>query len=132
MTDPSGGYSTPTIASLPLTSNLVLDDNVTSVTKLASAVAGESLAQILVDNTANSSDVWLKLYDAVVADVTAGTTVPVIVVRALAGDTTLVANPKGWAFSTAISYRVTDRGGTPGTSSPANPVSVSLERITFA
>ncbi len=83
-----------------------------------------TLYGIRIDNTLNSSAVFLKLYNH--AGPTIGTTVPDIVLKCYALKLRRVMFPEGIAFGTGISYATVTVGGTTGTGSPTNDVEVDL------
>lgn len=83
-----------------------------------------TLYGIRVDNTQNSTPVFLKLYNH--ASPTIGTTDPDLILKVKNGVTRRVMFPKGLAFATAISMACVTTGGTAGTTNPTNPVEASL------
>ena len=80
-----------------------------------------------LDNTANSSTVYLKLWDDDASDVTLGTDAPELQIA-------VGANKKAQIlflgdrplFSSAISYAVVTTPGTSGTTGPSNSVSLRM------
>ena len=131
MTDPSQGPYYPTIPGLPTRSVLVIDPDVGATVKTASTQA-DKLRQVYVDNRKNSTDVWLKIYDALIANVTVGTTVPPVYARVEARDELHFVSPGGISFATGISFAVVTEGGSDGNTSPTNTVGVLLEVVDFA
>jgi len=95
-------------------------------TKVTVVAAAATMRGWLIDNTANESDVWLKLYDALIANVTVGSTVPTVIWRCPAGKIEPRTCPEGVAFATGITAACLSAGGTAGTTSPTNPVHVRL------
>lgn len=73
-----------------------------------------------LDNTANTSYSFVKLYDAASGSVTVGTTVPHIILRADPSAILKIVVPKGLTFSTALCGVVVTAGGTGGTTAPTN------------
>jgi hypothetical protein len=68
-----------------------------------------SVYYISVQNGIGSTSISLKLYDATTA--TLGTTEPVFILKVAASATEYCVIPDGMAFSTGISYAVTDQNG---------------------
>jgi len=95
-------------------------------TKAAITTSATTLRGWLIDNKANESDVWMKLYDAAVGNVTVGTTVPAVIWRCGAGKIEPKICPEGIAFATAVTGACTISAGTAGTTSPTNPVRIRL------
>ena len=89
-------------------------DNVTS--------ASGSIFYCEIDNTANSTAIYLKWYNS--ASPTIGVTEPNIVFRVGAGESQYFNMPQGIAFGTAFSYACTTAGGTAGDTSPTHAVSI--------
>lgn len=85
-------------------------------------VAGDACTfyVIAIDNTANSTDCYLKVYD-VTSGVTVGTTAPHMQFWAPANKFTQYNITLGLQCTAAFSYAlVSGSAGTPGTDSPAN------------
>lgn len=78
-----------------------------------------------IDNTNNPSyAVWAKFYDN--ATPTVGTTVPTMIVKCRAGTVTQFANGRKWDYATAITCACVKTGGTGGTTSPDNKVTIKV------
>lgn len=76
----------------------------------------------------SAAEVFIKFYNATVANVTVGTTAPVDVWSLKAGERGHVAIPQGWTFDTAITVAATTdlaEDGSPGAPA-ANDVMLSL------
>lgn len=86
--------------------------------------AASNLFYIEVDNTANSSASFFKVYNH--ASPTIGTTDPLVCVRAKAATREYFIVPQGLSFDVALSYACTTAGGTTGTGSPSSNVTVRL------
>jgi hypothetical protein len=96
--------------------------------------SANTIYAVEVDNTGNTVDVFVKLYDA--ATVTVGTTTPNIIIKCKAGSTRKVAihsssanqqaPGNGYPFATGLLVACVTEGGTGGTTSPTNKVRVSL------
>jgi len=112
---------------LSFTSSLKLVRDTTSNATAENDVNGGAAVfyGIEVDNSLNSSAVYVKLYNN--AGPTVGTTAPDITMKVSAGSTRRMMVAEGIAFATALSFAtVTDGGGTAGTTNPTNSVVVSL------
>lgn len=82
---------------------------------------------IEIDNSQNSVDVFVKLWDA--ASPTVGTTAPIFVFRVPAGEKVpfpIYADGAGWTSAVGIWLACVTTGGTAGTTSPTNDVTASL------
>ena len=92
----------------------------------ALASGAHHMHQVIIDNTAGTTDVYLKLWDA--SSVTLGTTAPNFIFPCATGESIEFSfAPKG-SFGTAVRAQVSKDAGT-GTSSPAYPtwsVTVSI------
>lgn len=95
-------------------------------TKTALSAAAGNLYFIKIDNTANTSAVHLKLYDAAVGDVTVGTTDPYLVWMCPASTELIAPIAPGVAFATALTGACVAEGGTGGTTAPTQDVNVTL------
>ena len=91
--------------------------------------SGGTLFKVEIDNTANSSSVYLKLYNNVGGAPTVGTTDPAFVFKCPASASKVYSCPKGTAFSNALYAACVTTGGTAGTSNPSN---AAIYRILFA
>lgn len=113
---PYASVTTPGV----VTGGTVFKNNEPSGTAIDLASGAGRIWYFEVDNTANTSYSFLKLYDAAAASVTVGTTVPLVIWRCDPGVVTSVMVIKGGAFSTALSGVVVTAGGTGGTTAPSN------------
>ena len=98
----------------------------TSATLEANVATGAAtLHSAFIDNTLNTSAVYVKLYNATTA--TVGTTVPFLVIPVPASKS-LPVNflGGGLPFSVAISFAGVTTGGTGGVTSPVSDVIVEL------
>ncbi|QDP54523.1 MAG: hypothetical protein Unbinned2514contig1000_15 [Prokaryotic dsDNA virus sp.] len=79
---------------------------------------------VCIDNTANTADCYLKIYD-VTSGVTVGTTAPHMQFWAPAGQKIQYNTTLGLTLPTGFSYAVIARTpGTPGTTNPTSAVKV--------
>lgn len=85
------------------------------------------LAQVEIVNTNNpSSTVYVKLYNSTSANLSLGSTTPQMVLPCPGGATVTYIIPQEVSFSTALSVVAVTTGGTAGTTSMANSVTVKL------
>ena len=75
--------------------------------KLAAETSARSINQVRIDNTAGTSAVYLRLYDAAAGSVTLGTTSPDMIIPCAAGETAKLTYQPGNAWSTAITANLT-------------------------
>ena len=87
-----------------------------------------TLFKVEINNTANSSAVYLKLYNNV-GGVPDNTTDPTYVFKCPASTSKVYSCPKGTAFPNALYARCVTTGGTAGTGNATNPV---IYRILFS
>tara|TARA_R110002110_G_scaffold144795_2_gene334127 strand:+ start:831 stop:1199 length:369 start_codon:yes stop_codon:yes gene_type:complete len=90
------------------------------------AVAGAAgiLLQVDIDNTANTDAVYVKLWNH--AGPTVGTTAPEWVFKCPASVRRIFSCTPGSNFATNLSLACVTTGGTAGTTSPTNAVTVRL------
>ncbi len=103
------------------------DDSVTA-TPEEIATAAKTVYGFEVDNSQNAENVFFKMYNVNTAP-SIGTAVPDHVYRVLAGEKLGIvfdADGSGHAFSTGLFVVCVTQGGTPGTVSPTNPVSLIM------
>jgi len=91
--------------------------------------SGGTLFKVEIDNTANSSSVYLKLYNNVGGAVTGDGTDPNYVFKCPASSTKVYSCPKGTVFPNALYARCVTTGGTAGT---GNATSAVIYRILFS
>ena len=91
--------------------------------------SGGTLFKVEINNTANSSAVYLKLYNNVGGAVTGDGTDPNYVFKCPASSTKVYSCPKGTAFANALYARCVTTGGTAGTGNATSPV---VYRILFS
>lgn len=118
----TGGALSTTLATR--LGSILVQDPVADHNPRAAKASGGTVYAILIDNSANATEVFLKMYDD--ATVTVGTDHPFVVCRAPAGYVTNVAIPKGIVFGTAITYAVVTAGGTTGDVDPTEDVPIKL------
>jgi hypothetical protein len=94
-----------------------------------------ALFYLTVTNTANpTTPVFLKLFDAMAANITLGTTAPDLVFKvpgaAVSNFVLYTGVAFGWTFTTALTAACLLTGGSEGSvNAPANPVSVTFSYV---
>ena len=118
-------------------SNRRTENSVDNNTVVLLSSSASSLDQVLIDNSLNSADSYLRLWDASSAGgITNGTTDPIFVLPAAAGksvDYTFAAvgsygtlSSRGANFANGICYSVVTVGGTSGSTAPSSAVTVKF------
>jgi len=97
-----------------------------SSTKSVVATAASTLYAIEINNTANSVNSFVKLYDNVTGSVTVGTTDPDVILKAQASTKVTYQFDQGIAFGTGVILACLNSAGTAGTGSPGSAVIVKL------
>jgi hypothetical protein len=95
-------------------------------TKSAVRASSGTIYAIVIDNTANASASYVKLYDAASGNVTVGTTAPDWIFKAAASVKKTYVMPEGIAFATALTEASVTAGGTAGTTGPTSDVALSI------
>jgi hypothetical protein len=91
-------------------------------TKVTVTGSAASALRFYGDNRLNEGDSFMKYYDAAIGNVTVGTTVPEVIIRAPAGKEVLIHTNPLTTFGTAITGSCVTTAGTGGTTSPSNDV----------
>ncbi len=107
----------------PVGSNLIKETSAGATANNDVTGTSGTIYMIEVDNAANSSSSFMKIYDD--AAPTIGTTVPDHVFRVPANQVRQIVCPGGMDFSN-LSFAVVTAGGTMGTTSPASAVVVAI------
>ena len=99
----------------------------TSVTSSVQTATGSStvINQIIIDNSNNSTAVYLKLYNTT-GSVTVGTTDPACVFPAAASEAADFQFSPGLTLDTGIKYACVQEAGTAGTTNPSNAVVLKM------
>ena len=93
----------------------LIEDTAASATKQVADANSGTIHQILIDNTANTSQqVYLKIYDLASGSVTVGQTHPDFVFPCPAAGKRQYNFHSGIAYATALTYAVTATPGTAG------------------
>ena len=103
---------------------LVYQGTATATADTDVTAAAASVYVVDIDNTLNSTPVYLKLYDT--ASVTTGTTAIVGCYKGEPSSRTIYHITAGIAFGTALSFACTKEAGSAGSTSPTNSVVVRL------
>ncbi len=111
----------PTNLAATVTEDISVDNSVTQ------AVTGAtSIFAVYLDNTAGSSDAYLRVWDALANNVTNNSTPPTFIFYAPGNTARMYSIPAGLALSTALTYCGSRTGGTAGSD---GPVSTLIARI---
>ena len=102
----------------------IIEDTTANATAETADASGGTLYQVYIDNTENTSRVFVKLYAH--ASPTVGTHDPDFIFPAGANETIQFDFPQGVAYVTALTFACVTVGGTAGTVSPTNAVKVRL------
>lgn len=114
-----------TIAGAYIGTTLV-EDTDANATEEDAASSGGNLYQVYIDNTANSGQVYLKLYEAASGSVTVGSTHPSFVFPCPASSTRQFNFADGLPFATALSFACVTSPGTDGNTDPSSDVVVRI------
>lgn len=108
----------------PVGSKLVVDTDAGATANNAVTGASGTLYMVDIDNSGNSDNAaFLKIYDN--ASPTIGTTAPDLVFKVLVNQRRSFVLPDGVSF-TNLSFACVTTGGTAGTTSPTNDVTVRM------
>lgn len=101
-------------------------DNAASSTAVQVSNSATNVDQIRIVNTANSTKLYLKLYNLASASVTVGTTDPVAILPVEASSSVEYAFDPNLELTAALTYAVVTTGGTAGTSAPSTAITVEF------
>ena len=104
----------------------VVEDTASNVSPEDASSSAGTLHQAYIDNTANTDQVYLKLYEAAKGSVTVGTTPPGFIFSCPASSTRQFNFVDGISWATALSFATVTAPGTGGTGSPTASVIVRL------
>lgn len=117
--------------------NFETPTNITAFTDTAMGATADGIKSssavvysVLINNTANASPVYVKLYNLASGSTTIGTTPPDEIIY-IPSSTTVThflysANAPGKTFGTALTAACVTTGGTSGTTPPSSSVSVTI------
>lgn len=109
-----------------LSGSILYTNTVCNATKDAIKASSAVVYAIDVDNSANASASYLKLYNTASGSVTVGTTAPDVVILAPASTRISIPIPAGITFGTAITVACVTGAGTAGTTDPTSGVIVRV------
>lgn len=116
-----------TNTSLPaLASTFLFTDTVSANAAIPVKASSATLYAIDVDNTANASASYTKIWNVASGSVVVGTTVPDMIILVPASTRVSIPIPAGIVFGTALSEATVTTAGTAGTTSPSSSVIVRL------
>jgi hypothetical protein len=101
-------------------------DTAASGTEVEVSTSSINVQQVRIVNTANTTKLYLKLYNLTAGSLTVGTNSPDVVLPVEASSSVEYAFDPAIAFGTALCYAVVTTGGTSGTSSPSTAITVEL------
>ena len=110
----------------------IFNDTVCANAAVAVKASAGTLYAVRIDNLANASPVYYKLWNVAQGSVTVGTTAPDEIIMVPASSIVLhefkSGSPPvgGKAYSTAITHACVTTAGTAGTTSPTSPVLVEV------
>lgn len=117
--------ATTTVILASLANNL-FEETALGATIVAVKASSATVKYVTIDNTANASASYLKLYNVASGSVTVGTTAPDAILLAAASTKVQFPIPDGWVFGTALSVACLTAGGTAGTTAPTSSVIVRI------
>lgn len=112
-----------------LETSTYVDTDSDASAELVTSTDDKSVFGFQADNTQNSVDSYLKLYNSNAA-ANVGTDIPVFIARLPAGEKRkqpIGSRGAGYSFSDGISFAVVTDPGTGGTTAPTNDVEVVLK-----
>ena len=96
-----------------------------SATEDQLSASSTTLHQVHIDNTTNASaTAYVKVWNAPASSVTLGDTAPALILPCPGGSTMTYAFPQGTTLGTACSVSAVTTGGTGGTASMTNAITV--------
>tara|TARA_R100000152_G_C6780653_1_gene213672 strand:+ start:1068 stop:1439 length:372 start_codon:yes stop_codon:yes gene_type:complete len=104
----------------------LIEDTAANATKQIGKASSGTIYQVFIDNTSNSSAVYLKVYDLASGSVTVGQTHPDFVFPCPGSGKRQFNFPDGIAFATAFTYAITTSPGTAGSSDPSPTPTVRI------
>ena len=101
-------------------------DTAASATEVEVSTSGITIHQVRIVNTANTTKLYLKLYNSNASGLTIGTSAPEVVLPVEASSSVEYAFDPGIVYSAALCYGVLTTGGTAGTTGPTTAITVEL------
>lgn len=93
---------------------------------IAVKASSGTLYTVEIDNTLNTINSFVKIYNIASGSTTVGTSGPDVILKAPASTKLTYHFSQGIVFSTAITLACLNQGGTAGTNGPASDVAVKL------
>ena len=112
----------------PMVTKVTTSATATATKKAISTTAGD-MRVMRINNAANPSVAYVKLWDTALGSVTVGTTAPDVIWGQPGSTDTTYIFISGQVFTTAITSAVVTTPGTSGTSSMASAVDVTFGRV---
>ena len=104
-------------------------DDAATATEVEASSSAINVDQVRIDNTANSTKLYLKLYNLAASSLTVGSNSPESILAVEAGSSVEYGFDPGMVFGTALCYAVVTTGGTAGTAGPGT--AITLEILTY-
>ena len=101
-------------------------DDGASATEVEVSSSAINVDQVRIDNTANSTKLYLKLYNLAASSLTVGTNSPESILPIEAGSSVEYKFDPGMVFGTALCYAVVTTGGTAGTACPGTAIPLEI------
>ena len=101
-------------------------DTAASSTEVEVSSSSVTVHQVRIVNTANTTKLYLKLYNLAASSLTVGTNNPDVILPVEGSTSVEYAFDPGIAFGTALSYAVVTSAGTAGTSAPSTAITIEL------
>tara|TARA_R110000824_G_scaffold276694_1_gene465112 strand:+ start:702 stop:1070 length:369 start_codon:yes stop_codon:yes gene_type:complete len=101
-------------------------DTAASSTAVEASSSSLNIHQVRIVNSANTTKLYLKIYNVVADSVTVGTTSPDAILPVEASSTVEYIFDPQIALATALSYAVVTAPGTAGTSAPSTAITVEF------
>ena len=111
-----------TTALADLANSQLFTDTDSNGTKAAVKASSAVIYAIDIDNTANASASYVKLWNTASGSVTVGTTAPDMIFMAPASTRVPIPIPAGVTFGTAVTSATVTTAGTAGTTDPTSDV----------
>jgi len=101
-------------------------DTAATATEVEVSTSSINIHQVRIDNTANSTKLYLKLYNLAASSLTVGSNSPESILPVEAGSSVEYGFDPGMAFGTALCYAVVTTGGTAGSTDPGTAITVEI------
>ena len=101
-------------------------DDAATATEVEVSSSAINVDQVRIDNTLNSTKLYLKLYNLAASSLTVGTNSPESILPIEAGSSVEYTFDPGMVFGTALCYAVVTTGGTAGTAGPGTAIPLEI------